>query len=181
MKISWQNSQIVRHRVEDTSARFGRLGRLTKAHGLQPDVRVRPLRAGEGRPWRGALLTAALALTAPFAAAADLPEGWAEFHDAIVEVHAGRTEGAEERWLVMRYLAPGIAREGGSLGYDDVALEMDALCNGQALATAKAHESPVDQIVITLMDRVVERGQPDPQATQFIASYSVTETGCEWQ
>lgn len=102
-------------------------------------------------------------------------------HDALVEVHVGRTEGAEERWLVMRYLAPQIAREGGTLGYDDVAGEMDALCNGAGLATAAGHESPVDQIVIALMDRVVERGQPDPQATQFIASYDITEAGCEWR
>ena len=180
MGFSWQNRRIVRRRSVDGSAGSGRFGRLNKAHGLEPDVRVRSLRAGEGRPRRGATLALMLALSTP-AAAADLPEGWATFHDARVEVHAGQTEGAEERWLVMRYLAPAIAREGGTLGYDDVALEMDALCNGQALATARAHESPVDQIVITLMDRVVERGQPDPEATQFIASYLVTEAGCEWE
>ncbi|MFY0635920.1 MAG: hypothetical protein JXQ91_19075 [Vannielia sp.] len=113
--------------------------------------------------------------------ASELPEGWAVFHDALVERHLGIRDGEDERWLVMRYLAPQIARQGGTLGYEDVAAEMDALCNGEALATAKAHESPIDQIVIALMDRVVERGQPDPEATQFIASYLVTEAGCEWQ
>ncbi len=181
MKISWQKQRAVRRHSEDKPARSGRFARLMQAHGLMPNVRVRLLRAGEGRPWRGVAFLALIFAAQPAFAAPVLPEGWAEFHDAVVEVHAGAAEGAEERWLVMRYLAPEIAREGGSLGYEDVAMEMDALCNGQALATAKAHESPIDQIIIALMDRVVERGQPDPAATQFIASYVVTEAGCEWQ
>lgn len=180
MKFSWHKQRHARRHSEGESARSGRLARLNKAHGLEPDVRVRSFRAGEGRPRRGALILGLLFFASP-ACAAELPEDWAAFHDAVVEVHVGRTEGAEERWLVMRYLAPQIARDGGSLGYEDVAEEMDALCNGEGLSTALAHESPVDQIVITLMDRVVERGQPDPEATQFIASYDVTEAGCEWR
>ena len=119
-----------------------------------PDVRVRSVRAGEGRPRRGPVLSLMLAFSAS-AAVADPPEGWAVFHDAVVEVRPGPSEGAEERWLVMRYVAPQIAREGGTLGYEDVAAEMDELCNGPGLATALAYESPVQQIVITLMDRVV--------------------------
>ncbi|SIN80737.1 DUF6497 family protein [Vannielia litorea] len=180
MIFSCQYRLIDRRCPTDASARSGRFGRLFKAHGLLPDVRVRLFRTGEGRPRCGTVIALILSIATP-ACAADLPEGWAVFHDAIVERHIGETEGDEERWLIMRYLAPAIARDGGTLVYDDVSEAMDVLCNGPALETARSHESPIDQIVIALMDRVVERGQPDPEATQFIASYQVTETGCEWQ
>lgn len=152
--------------------------------GEVPGVRARTPRAGAGRPWCAALLGAALALAyaaGPARAQAELPDDWAVLHDARVEVQKGLREGRDERWLVMRYLAPQIARDGGSLAYEDVADAIDALCDGPGLATARAHESPVDQIVITVMDRVVEWGLPNPEATQFIASYVVTQSGCEWQ
>ena len=170
-----------RHHSSSEIARFGRLFRLFRARGLTPDVRVRPFRTGEGRPRCGAFTALIFATATPALAEGSLPAEWAVFHDARVEVHPGTTEGAEERWLVLRYIAPEIAREGGSLGYEDVAAGMDALCDGEGLATARAHESPVDQIVITVMDRAMERGQPNPEATQFIATYAVTEAGCAWQ
>lgn len=187
MVFSCQNKAIGSFRSNRTPAESGRFDRLFQARGLWPVVRVRPLRTGEGRPRCGAIpaaLCAALFLTVPSAAArageAVLPD-WAQFEDARVEIHAGQGEGREERWLVMRWLVPAIARDGGSMGYEDVAAGMDALCNGPGLETARGHESPVSQIVVTLMDRVVEWGRPAPEATQFIASYAVTEAGCEWQ
>jgi len=164
---------------------FGRISRLLKTRGQCPDACVRQRRVGEGRPRRGALL-ALLAMTLPGltaasgAQAASAPE-WTTFHDARIEQHSSAAAGEKEQWLVIRYLAPEIARDGGSKGYEEAVAAMDALCEGPGLATVRAYESPVQQIVVTLMDRIVEWGEATPEATQFIATYAVTEAGCEWQ
>lgn len=85
---------------------------------------------------------------------------------------------------MLRYLAPRIARAGGDLGYDDVAADLDALCAGPGLAAAaeaaEAGSGP-DQIVVTLMDRPVERGVTDPDATLFIGAYVPGPDGCVWE
>lgn len=183
VRINFSCKSLMRRlrRLELGTPKFGCLLRPIGARGLMPSVRVRSLHAGEGRPWRGVQIMALLLFSTPALAAGDLPEDWATFHDARVELHSGLTEEQDERWLVMRYIAPQIARQGGTLGYEDVSMGMDAICDGPGLAAVRAHESPVDQIVITVMDRVVERGQPSPEATQFISTYAVTEAGCEWQ
>lgn len=82
-------------------------------------------------------------------------------------------------WLVLRFLAPRIAREGGDLEYEDVIGDLDALCADLGLATAVT-VGPVEQIVIVLLDRPVARGVLDPEATQYISAYRPTPTGCEW-
>jgi len=87
-------------------------------------------------------------------------------------------------WLVLRYLAPRIARGAGDLGYEDVSADLDALCEGPGLAVAgEAGRSgtPPDQIVVTLMDRPVPRGATDPDATLFIGAYRPGPEGCAWQ
>lgn len=171
-----------------TVARFGRSSRHYEAHGHCPNVRVRPCRGGEGRPLHGALpplmmicgFAAALIAGHPAEARAETP-AWTVFHDARIEMHSGLRAGEQEGWLVMRYLAPEIARDGGSKTYEDAAAAMDEICAGAGLATARQNESPVARIVVTLMDRIVEWGRATPEATQFIATYAVTEAGCEWQ
>ncbi|MEE4118959.1 MAG: DUF6497 family protein [Paracoccaceae bacterium] len=92
-------------------------------------------------------------------------------------------QGDGQVWLVLRYLAPRIARESGDLGYDDVIADLGALCAGPGLTAAAQAETtgpaPV-QIVVTLMDRPVPRGATDPEATLFIEAYSPGPEGCTW-
>lgn len=95
-------------------------------------------------------------------------------HDVIVE----RQPGGED-WLVLRYLAPQIA--GGSIGYETAAPELDRLCLTDGLAEAAKAGTEVAQIVIVLMDRPVERGVPDPGATQYIGAYLPIDGVCEWE
>jgi hypothetical protein len=90
-------------------------------------------------------------------------------------------QGDGQVWLVLRYLAPRIAREGGDLGYDAVAGDLDALCEGPGRQAAAAAEPAPDQVVIVLMDRPVPRGVPDPEATVFISAYDITPEGCRWR
>ncbi|WP_147277251.1 DUF6497 family protein [Rhodovulum sp. 12E13] len=92
-------------------------------------------------------------------------------------------QGDGQVWLVLRYLAPRIARETGDLGFDDVIADLDALCAGPGLvaaAQAEATGPAPDQIVVTLMDRPVPRGATDPGATLFIEAYIPGPEGCTW-
>jgi hypothetical protein len=105
-------------------------------------------------------------------AAPDLPSGLAaEPYDRAVEVQPGG-----ERWLVLRYLAPDLA----AAGYEAVVPDLDYLCETEGLAAA-GEEGGIAQVVVVLMDRPVQRGIPDPGATQYIGAYFVGEGVCEWE
>lgn len=137
--------------------------------------RARPARAGEGRPWR--VLFALTLCGLPLSLGAQtLPSGQpVEPLDRAVEA---QSDGSH--WLVLRYLAPQIARGLGALDYEAVAPDLDALCEGPGRAIA-AEVGAVDQIVIVLLDRPVPRGVSDPEATQYISAYIQTDRGCDWQ
>jgi hypothetical protein len=89
-----------------------------------------------------------------------------------------------ELWLVLRYIAPRIAREGGDLDYDDIAADLDALCAAAAPHVAVwsgGRDAVPDQIMVSLMDRPVPRGVADPDARIFIAAYGLEADGCVWR
>ncbi|MEM9249123.1 MAG: DUF6497 family protein [Pseudomonadota bacterium] len=89
-----------------------------------------------------------------------------------------------QTWLILRYLAPRIARDTGDLGYAAVAPDLDALCDAvgrPAVADAASAGQAVDQVVVILRDRPGERGVFDPAATAFISAYRLGQTGCMWQ
>lgn len=151
---------------------------MTKRSGHTLGI-ARSARPGEGRPrWRAWLFAAGFLLGAP-ACAQPLPPEWARFHDLRLET---QTDG--QNWLILRYLAPEIARDGGTLAYDDVAQAIDSLCNKDGMASVAALEGKgqtVDQVVITVMDRVVEWGTASPEATMFLGTYLPSDDGCIWQ
>lgn len=108
--------------------------------------------------------------------ATTLPSGLdAAPFDQIVEQQAGG-----ETWLILRFLSPRIGLDAGKLGYEDVAGDLDLLCETHGLGAAK-QVGEIDQLVITLMDRPVARGDSDPEATMFMGAYVPTEGGCVWQ
>lgn len=160
---------------------------MTAFDGQSLSPWAQPPRVGEGRLRRAAMclgsLLRALVLSFGLGAAApalaaghSLPSGQTvELLDAHIEV-----QGNGARWLVLRYLAPRIAREGGDLGYDALADDFDRLCDRDGLFGA-AEAGDIDQIVIVLLDRAVPRGAADPDATQLISAYLATEAGCVWQ
>lgn len=111
-------------------------------------------------------------LAAPAWAGPELPSGLAaEALDRTVEIQPG---GA--RWLVLRYLAPGIA----GLPYESVLPDLDLLCAVEGLPAA-SEEGDVEQIVVVLMDRPVPRGVPDAAATQYIGAYLPDGDACVWE
>ncbi|MEL6521411.1 MAG: DUF6497 family protein [Pseudomonadota bacterium] len=110
--------------------------------------------------------------------AQDLPSGQTV---TLVESLLENQGETNETWLVLRYLAPRIARDGGDLTYDQVAPDLDQLCNTDGLEALRLTSADVAQIVVVLMDRDVPRGTPDPAATMFISAYLPDEKGCIWQ
>lgn len=159
---------------------------------IAPGPRARMARAGEGRLRRAPVrLCASLVVVVAAGASAagaqempapapDLPSGQ-EVVPLDMELER---QGDGQVWLVLRYLAPRIARETGDLGYDDVIADLGALCAGPGLAAAAQAEATggaaPDQIVVTLMDRPVPRGATDPGATLFIEAYTPGPEGCTW-
>lgn len=89
--------------------------------------------------------------------------------------------GSEGLTLRFRFLAPAIARQGGSVDAEAAFADMQALCDGYALPRIATTGPAPAQIVITLMDRVVPFGAPAPEATQFFEAFSPTDGACIWE
>ncbi|ABV92466.1 hypothetical protein Dshi_0721 [Dinoroseobacter shibae DFL 12 = DSM 16493] len=100
----------------------------------------------------------------------DLPSGLRPIAlPALVEEQAG------EPVLVLRYVAPEIARARGLYDYDALAEDFLALCARDAEA-----DGP-EKVIVVLQDRAVPRGQANPDATQYVESFRRTATGCDWE
>lgn len=80
-----------------------------------------------------------------------------------------------------RFLAPGIARDSGSVEFETAAEDMDYLCSTFALERLPIDGPRPSQIIISLSDRPVEFGIPTPEATQFFEAYRVEDGLCIWE
>lgn len=83
--------------------------------------------------------------------------------------------------LRLRFLAPAIAREGGTVDADTANADMDWLCQNVALDLVPATGPKPSEIIISMSDREVPFGQTDPEATQFFNAYSIDGTNCLWE
>ncbi len=85
--------------------------------------------------------------------------------------------------LAMRYrfLAPAIARDGGTIDAETAGSDMDWLCNTYALPRLPKNGPQPAEIVISMSDRDVPFGEDHPEATQFFNSYSIEDGVCHWE
>ena len=107
----------------------------------------------------------------------DLPSGQkVSLIDAISNIPG-------ERGLAIRYrfLAPQIARDGGTIDADTAAKDMDWLCANYALPRLPKTGPTPAEIIISMADRDVPFGEDHPEATQFFNSYSIENGTCEWE
>lgn len=88
--------------------------------------------------------------------------------------------GADGLTLRFRFLAPEIARDGGTVSFDVAAKDMLALCNSYALPRVAQTGPMPAQIVISLSDVPVTFGQSSPEATQFFEAYQIKDGACIW-
>lgn len=85
--------------------------------------------------------------------------------------------------LAMRYrfLAPQIARDGGTVNAETATKDMDWLCNTYALPRLPTTGPKPVEIIISMSDRDVPFGEDHPEATQFFNSYSIDDGTCQWE
>ena len=79
-----------------------------------------------------------------------------------------------------RFLAPAIARAGGSVDAETAAADMDFLCQTYAMARIAEMGPQPAQVIISMSDVDVPFGEARPDATQFFNAYSIAEGSCVW-
>jgi hypothetical protein len=84
-------------------------------------------------------------------------------------------------WLRFRFLAPAIAREGGTVAPVAAADDMDHLCREIAAPYVEAQGLAPERIVISLSDRDLAFGETNPDATQFFDVFRLEDGLCIWE
>jgi hypothetical protein len=79
-----------------------------------------------------------------------------------------------------RFVAPQIAREGGTVPFETASEDMAYLCNSYAIPRLSDFGPAPAQIVISFSDVPVAFGDSAPQATQFFEAYRIENGTCEW-
>jgi hypothetical protein len=111
--------------------------------------------------------------------------------DQVIPVPSGQTvtlqdvvwnePGADGLTIRFRFVAPAIAREGGTVPFETAVWDMLALCQTYALPRI-AEAGPVPaQVIVSMSDRPVVFGEADPAATQFFEAYSIEDGNCIWE
>lgn len=80
-----------------------------------------------------------------------------------------------------RFLAPAIARDGGTVGFAAASADMAHLCQVFALdRVVQAGPAPA-QVIISLADQLVPFGEAAPEATQYFEAYRIEDGACIWE
>lgn len=87
----------------------------------------------------------------------------------------------EQTWVILRFLAPEIAKDGGSVDFEQAAEDMEHICESIGLPLAKMFGPGIDQVMVTLMERQVERGERAMGVTQYMSAYEVRQGACQWR
>ncbi len=80
-----------------------------------------------------------------------------------------------------RFLAPSIARDGGTVDGDAAGNDMEWLCNEYALPRLPKNGPQPVEIIISMSDVNVPFGEDHPEATQFFNSYAIDTGTCAWE
>ena len=83
--------------------------------------------------------------------------------------------------LRFRFLAPAIAREGGTVDVDQATEDMAYLCKTYAIQRATGVVPAPTQIIISMSDIAVPFGDPAPEATQYFEAYRIVNGTCVWE
>lgn len=77
-----------------------------------------------------------------------------------------------------RFIAPAIARAGGTVGFDAAAVDLVHLCQTVALQKLGLRGPMPAQVVVSLGDRAVIFGAADPDATQYFEMFRINADTC---
>jgi len=110
-------------------------------------------------------------------AAVAVPSGQAvTFLDVIL--NAPGPNGMATRF---RFVAPAIARVGGSVDFDAAAEDMAHLCQNFVLPKLAELGPTPAQVIVSLSDSDVPFGEAAPEATQFFEAYTIEGNTCIWE
>jgi hypothetical protein len=125
----------------------------------------------------GALLALSMAAV-PAAAqqAVQVPSGQAvDLNEVLVDDTQGET------WVRFRFVAPQIARGGGTVTYETAVTDMEHLCRHMVIPYLSDFALDPSRIVISMSDRDVPFGEANPQATQYFEAYRLADDNCIWE
>ena len=104
----------------------------------------------------------------------DVPSGQAV---TLLDVVWGMPE-PEGPTLRFRFLAPQIARDGGSVNYASAAADLLHLCQSYALPRAADFGEEPALIVVSLSDVALPFGTTAPDATQYFDAFTLQGDAC---
>lgn len=143
------------------------------------DAPAAPAGGARKRSRRGCGLTLTLILMATSAAtqqAVSVPSGQAvSLNEVLLDDATGET------WVRFRFVAPAIARDGGSVDYDVAAGDIEHLCRDMVIPYMSEFELAFTHVVISMADRDVPFGEANPNATQFFEAYRLEDADCIWE
>lgn len=125
-------------------------------------------------------VTAALALV-PLAASAQavaiaVPSGQPV---TLTEILGDENPG--EMWMRFRFVAPQIARDGGTIAHDTAAADLDWLCANLVLPYLDGRGLKPARVILSMADRPVRFGVSDPAATQYFETFRPEAGRCIWE
>ena len=80
-----------------------------------------------------------------------------------------------------RFVAPQIGTGDGSLGFEDVADDIQYLCDDIARPALLDNDWREGQIVISLSGQETAFGEPAPDVTQFFQPFTLSADRCIWE
>ena len=117
--------------------------------------------------------TASSAAPGALPARQDVPSGqMVELFEVLIDAVGS------ESWVRFRFLAPAIGKTDGDLPFEQVEQDFEHLCTAVALPYIADYGLAADVIAIALLDRAVDFGTPDPDATQYIETFRFDGASC---
>ena len=80
-----------------------------------------------------------------------------------------------------RFVAPQIGTRGESLGFEDLADDIQFLCDDIARPALLDNDWREGQIVISLSGQETAFGEPAPDVTQFFQPFTLSADRCIWE
>lgn len=80
-----------------------------------------------------------------------------------------------------RFVAPAIARDGGTVDFEAASADIVHLCQTYALERVVQSGAIPAQVIISLADQALPFGESAPDATQFFEAFRIENGSCIWE
>ncbi len=77
-----------------------------------------------------------------------------------------------------RFVAPAIAKEGGSISYEVTEADLLDLCQSYVIGKLAEKGLAAPLVLVSIADRAVEFGVSDPEATQYFEAFTIDGSTC---